>query len=301
MKSKIFNTVLLIAIFIYLLYDFDIDKINISKFSIVGIVLSFLVILLSQIVLSIRWMKMSLLSFKVSFETIIVSSALNMILPAKLGEVSKAIYLKKFYNYSYHKTISIMFVERFLDVIIIFLLLCLWAYTYVSNEMAKNSILLLSVLILLTIVFFNTKYALILIKKIPFKFLRIYIQKIYKSVHTLFQKPLSLLFYSLLLWLVYFASTAVFFLYAVDFSLNISMILELFIFSTIALSVPLAPAGIGTYEAAVVLFLTAHNVNAEDALIAATIFHILLFAVDFILLYIFLITKKLSFKELLKK
>ena len=301
MKSKIFNTFLLLLIFIYLFYDFDVEQINISKFSFMGIILSFIVIFLSQIVLSVRWMKMSLLSFTVSFETIIVSSALNMILPAKLGEVSKALYLKKFYNYSYNKTISIIFVERFLDVVIIFLLLCLWAYSYVYDEMAKNSILILSLIIFFTIIFFNTKYAIVLIKKIPFRFLRIYIQKIYKSVQNLFQKPFLLIFYSIALWIFYFASTAVFFLYAVDFSLSTAMILELFIFSTIALSIPLAPAGIGTYEAAVVLFLTNHGVNAEDALIAATIFHTLLFIVDFILLYIFLVVKKISLKDLIEK
>ena len=37
----------------------------------------------------------------------IVSTALNVLLPAKLGELSKAVYLKKFYNYSYHKAVSI--------------------------------------------------------------------------------------------------------------------------------------------------------------------------------------------------
>ncbi len=301
MRNRIIQVVLLSAIFIYLFYGLDVKKIDFNKFFILGTVATFLVIFVSQLVLSLRWMRMTDLSFKISFETIIVSSALNMILPAKLGELSKALYLKKFYKYNYHKTLSIIFVERFFDVIMLFLLLCIWAYDYASGDVVKSALLLLSILIIMVIFFFNTTKTLQLLKKIPLQFLRIYLQKIYKVVHKMFKSPLSLSLYTVALWLTYFLGTYVFFTYAVDFHLDITALLGLFIFSTIALSLPLAPAGIGTYEAAVVFYLSTYGVSKEDALVAATLYHILLFAVDFLLLYLFLLVKDIKFKELVKR
>ena len=301
MRNKIIQVILLSAIFVYLFYGLDVNKIDLNEFSLLGIVETFGVIFVSQLVLSLRWMKMSDLSFKVSFETIIVSSALNMILPAKLGELSKAFYLKKFYKYNYHKTLSIIFVERFFDVIVLFLLLCIWAYDYASNDIIKYALLMLSFFIVVIIFFFNTTKILQLFKKIPLQFLRIYLQKIYKVVHGMFQSPFSLSFYTLALWLTYFLGTYVFFTHAIDLNLNITVVLGLFIFSTIALSLPLAPAGIGTYEATVVFYLGGYGVSKGDALLAATLYHLLLFSVDFLLLYLFLVLKDIKFKELIKQ
>ena len=293
--------ILLSGLFVYLFYGFDVNKIDLEKFSIPGILATLVIIFISQLVLSIRWMKMSDLSFGVSFETIIVSSALNMILPAKLGELSKAFYLKKFYKYNYHRTLSIIFVERFFDVIMLFILLCIWVYDYTASESVKSSLLVLGIAIVVIILLFNTTKTLKLLKKIPLQFLRVYLQKIYKVVHQMFHSPFSLSFYTVALWCTYFLSTYVLFTYGVAFHLDITIILGLFIFSTIALSLPLAPAGIGTYEAAVVLYLSAYGVSKEDALLAATLYHILLLVVDFSLLYLFLLFKDIKFQELIKR
>lgn len=301
MKNRIIQFVLLSAVFVYLFYGLDYKKIDLDKLSLWGILATFISIVISQFALSLRWMKMSNLSFRVSLETIIVSSALNMILPAKLGELSKAIYLKKFYKYNYHKTLSIIFVERFFDVIMLFLLLSVWAYEQVTNDVVKSSLILLSAVILGVIFFFNSKSTLWLLKKIPLQFVRVYLQKIYKVVHKMFQSPLSLSFYTGVLWLTYFLSNYVLFTYVMDLHLNLLDILGLFIFSTIALALPLAPAGIGTYEAAVVFYLSAYGVNKENALLVATLYHLLLFVVDFLLLYLFLLFKGIEFKELIKK
>ncbi len=301
MKNKIIQIMLLITLSIYLFYGFDVTKIDFSKFSLFGVIATFITILFSQFVLSVRWMKMSHLSFKTSFETIIVSSALNMILPAKLGEFSKALYLKKFYKYNYHKTLSIIFVERFFDVIMLFLLLCIWAYDYTASEVVKSSLLILGSAIVVIILFFKTSKTLQLLKKIPLQFLRVYLQKIYKIVHQMFHSPLSLSFYTIALWSMYFLGTYILFTYGVRFNLNITTILGLFIFSSIALSLPLAPAGIGTYEAAVVFYLSGYGVSKEDALLAATLYHLLLFGVDFLLFYLFLFLKDIKFEELVKQ
>ncbi len=299
--SRAIQILILVFILFYLFYGIDISKIDFTIFSGLGLFLTFISLLISQLILSIRWMKMSSLSFVVSFETISISSALNMILPARLGEVSKALYLKNFYNYNYNKSISIIFMERFFDVIVLFLLMCLWAYNYFSNTLLNVSILILATVIFVIILFFNSKKILKLIKKIPLKYIRVYAQKIYKNINRLLKNPYSILGYTLILWFLYLLSYVLFFMFSVDFHLTLKDILELFIFSTIALSIPLTPAGIGTFESAVVLFLSHHGIDKTDALISATVYHILIFAVDFILLYFVLFIKKLKLKDVIKR
>ena len=301
MRNKIIQIFLLGLLIVYLFYGFDFKKIDFSKFSFYGIVLTFIIVLFSQFVLSLRWMKMSYLSFQISLETIIVSSALNMILPAKLGELSKALYLKKFYAYNYHKTLSVIFVERFFDVIVLFLLLCIWAYNYTTNQTIQYALIFLGGFIGVVLLFFSMSKMFFLLEKIPFQFLRVYLKKIYKIIHKMFQSPLSLIFYTMLLWSFYFFGAFIFFTYGVSFSLDITTILGLFIFSTLAMSLPLAPAGIGTYEAAVVFYLGGYGIGKEDALLAATLYHMILFGVDFFLFSLFLLFKEIKFNELINK
>ncbi len=298
--NKIVQILFLVAISIYLLYGIDISKLDISIFSKMGLFLTILSIFLSQIILSIRWSVMSKINFKKSLETIIVSSALNILLPARLGELSKAFYLKKFYNYKYHKTLSIIFIERFFDIVMLFLIMCFCAYEYISNNSIKSGILILSIFILITTLFFNSQKISILLKKIPFKFLRVYTQKIYKNIKKLLKTPYPTLFWTTCLWMTYLLSNTVFFMYGVNFHLSFQETLELFIFFTIALSIPITPAGLGTFEGTIVLFLTSHGVNKVNVLMSATLYHILIFAIDFIMLYIFLLVKDIKFKELIK-
>ncbi|MCF6173571.1 MAG: flippase-like domain-containing protein [Campylobacteraceae bacterium] len=298
--NRIVQIFILIIMLVYLFYGVDISKIDVSIFSLFSLSMTFLSILLAQIVLSLRWMNMSKLSFGVSLETIIVSSALNMLLPARLGEISKAFYLKKFYHYSYHKTISIIFIERFFDIVVLFLLICLWAYGYFINEIIKYSIIILASVIFVIIFLFNSKKILCFLKKIPFQLFRIYTQKIYKNINRLLKAPYLIFFYTILLWFFYLLSYIFFFKYSVNFHLTFGYILELFIFSTVALSIPLTPAGIGTFEGVIVLFLGHHGIDKADALVSATLYHVLIFVIDFAFLYIFLVFKNIKFKELLK-
>lgn len=298
--SKLLQLLVFVLLLGYLFYNIDIEHIDFTIFSVWAIAVTFGVIFLGQVIVALRWMKMSQLSFKISFETMIVSTALNVLLPAKLGELSKALYLKKFYQFSYYRAVSIIIIERFFDIVALFLLICLWSYFYFSDPIIKNSMISIGSFIALVVIFFNTKPMLLLIKKIPFQWPRVYGQKIYKQINKLFKNSFSIFSYTAILWFVYLFSNIVFFKYAVHFCLSDRNVLGLFIFSSIALALPLTPAGIGAFEGAVVLFLTLHGVSKEDALMSATVYHIILLAIDFLLFYPFLIIKNIKFKELIK-
>jgi len=71
---------------------------------------------------------------------------------------------------------------------------------------------------------------------LPFRHLRVYSQKIYKHINYLFANPSYIFLYTLFVWFSYFLDNVVFYKYAVHFGLSLKDIMELFIFSTIALA-----------------------------------------------------------------
>jgi len=284
---KFIKIILLLAIFGYIFYGFDFSKIDFSKISILSTLITAFILFIGQVVLSIRFMKIIDLKFNVAYETIVISNALNMFLPARLGEVIKGLYLKKFYDYDYNKSISAVFIERFFDVIMLFLIILSWGYFYFTNEVIKNSIIGLSIFILLTILFFNSKIVLKLFQKFEF------LTKIYNNIHLLFKKSWNLLFWSIVLWFCYLLSYGSFF----DF-LTFNQVIELFIFSTVALAIPLAPAGIGTFEGVIVFYLGNYGVSKEEAFLFASVYHIIILLVDLLMFYVLLWNKNLNFKEL---
>ncbi len=301
MISKIIKILFFIVIIAYLFYGIDIKKFDFSLFSISGIILTSLALFAGQIILSFRWMSLSKLSFKASLETIIVSSALNMFLPARMGEASKAFYLKKFYHFNYHKSLAIIFAERFFDIVVLFLIICLWAFFYFTNDSVKTTLLILMFLVLFIIIFFNSKTIYNILKKIPFRFIRIYSQKIYKHINKILKKPQIAFGWSVVLWIFYLLSYILFFHFAINFNLSLKDMVELFIFSTFAIALPISPAGVGTFEGAIVLYLTQVGINKESALMSAALFHVLIFVVDLIMFYIFLLYKDIKIKDLMQK
>jgi uncharacterized membrane protein YbhN (UPF0104 family) len=63
------------------------------------------------------------------------------------------------------------------------------------------------------------------------------------------------------------------------------------------LSIPLAPAGAGTFEGAIVFYLNNYGISKEEAFLFATTYHILIVLVDLVMFYALLSVKNLSFKE----
>ena len=273
----------------YLFYGFDFKKVDLSVVSLKSVVLSSFFLFLGQVVLSIRFKYIIGSDFMPAFETIIVSNALNMILPARMGEAVKALYLKKYYGFEYKVSVAAVFVERFFDLIMLFFIVIYWMFVYLENPYIKKLALVLFVLITSLLLFFNSGFVLKMLKKLPGNFF----EEFYLSVKLMLKKTHVLLFWSLVLWGIYLLSYIVFF----DF-LNFKQILEIFILSTIGLMIPLLPAGLGTFEGVVVFYLTKYGISKEEALILAGTYHFILIAVDMVMFYLFLLFKDLSFKDI---
>ena len=293
-----FNIFILLLSVVYIFYNFDFTKIDWSIFNIFGVCLTIFIVFLGQVFLSIRWQKLTKLSFKSAFETTIVSSFLNMVLPAKLGEVSKILYLKKFYNQAINKISASLFVERFFDIIMLGIIMLMFFYFYFQNEILENSIISLILFIFLCLIFFKLPIFKKLLKKIPIKFVRVYSQKLYNNINKILNSPFEIIFWSLMVWGSYFLANGVFYYYGVKFDLDFIQIFEIFLFSSIVLSISITPGGIATYEAAMVFVLSKYGIDKENAFMASFVYHFILYFVDFILFGIFLFVKDLKFKDL---
>lgn len=286
---KLIKIIFTIIISVYLFYGFDFKKINLDIVSINTILYSSFFLFLGQIVLSVRFKYIIDSKFLPALETIIVSNALNMILPARLGEAIKALYLKKYYGFEYKISIAAVFVERFFDLIMLFFIVLYWMFVYLENPYIKKIAIVLFLLIIFVLIFFNSSFIFKILKKLPGNFF----EEFYLSVNLMLKKTYILMFWSFVLWCIYLLSYVVFFNF-----LNFKQILEIFILSTIGLMIPLLPAGLGTFEGVVVFYLTKYGISKENALILAGTYHFILIAVDMIMFYFFLLFKDLSFNDI---
>jgi len=281
MKKNIFKIAIVVGVLYFLFMDIDLDKVIVSilEISWVGLLFTIISLILGDIFFSLRW-RMLLFgrcSLLASFESVMISSFFNFILPAKLGEVSKVLYLKKIYNIAISDTTAITIIEKFFDLFWISVLaLVASLYIFDDSIMGMSALGFIGGIILVGFLVKSNKLITVL-NKIPFKFLRIYSKKvIYISKRRLRSKIIFQTFVITgIIWLFYFFSNYLFFNYAFSFALSISQVSMVVIVSIIAMSIPLTPGGIGIYQAGLVAILTFYGVDKELALVSGILFHIL--------------------------
>jgi uncharacterized protein (TIRG00374 family) len=79
------------------------------------------------------------------------TNGVNLLLPFKLGEIYRLIFFKKLFG-SYSNSFAVLIVERFLDLVTIFLALCLALYFFNTNIQVINYILFISIFLLSIII-----------------------------------------------------------------------------------------------------------------------------------------------------
>lgn len=290
--------------------DVDIDKLIhiMSSYSYYGIFFTVMMILLSDIVYSYRWVYLSdnQCKFIPAFESIILSTALNLMLPMKLGEISRIAYLKKMYNMTINNSVSLIIIEKFFELNLLAITSILATMLILDNNYVSNIGygLLLSSIAFIFLLKSNMLFS--IINYIPIRFLQIYIRKIFRFINKGFTyRRLSNTFLiTLLIWITYFLTKYIFFIYVAGFDLSINQIFVIFVISVIAFSVPLTPGAIGIYESSLVFILTFYGIDKESALLSAISLRILdvLFTGTF---FLWVVLKKnilnINFKILDKK
>lgn len=280
--KKLYRWLLIAALFGWLFYGIDASQLwrSFEKFNPFGLFLTFLAVLLSDLLVALRWYFLSGYkhSFISSFEAAMLAFFLNIFAPAKLGDISKIYYMHKKENHSLKESASIFLIERLFDVALLgFIILFSAIFIYPNSAFVVLALSLLLISVFLFYLLFDRPLLIKMVRYLPTKRIRVLALKISKLIQKslTWQKAVGAALLTLLVWGGYYFNNFVFFFTATDFGLTL---FQIFTASTLAFAVsaiPITPGGIGTFQAAFVLSLGWYGVPKEDALAASITLQIL--------------------------
>lgn len=251
--------------------------------------------ILSHLARAVRWnLLLKPLGYKASaansFYSVIIGYFSNYLVP-RLGEITRCATLAKTENIPVEKLLGTVFIERVVDLIItaiITLLVVLFQFDVISDFFNSSVLPLLNstenggfdikILVLLIIV---SVVGLVFIFRNQIKKLKFYGKIInlakgfsegIKSILKLQNAP-AFIAYSLLIWLMYFA-TAYFTFFTIEPTSNLDInagMMVLFL-GTVSIILPI-PGGIGVFHKLVGAGLVLYGVNENDGITYATISH----------------------------
>ncbi|MFZ2889941.1 lysylphosphatidylglycerol synthase transmembrane domain-containing protein, partial [Sulfuricurvum sp.] len=183
------KTILMGAIVYYIVSGIDFEQFSksIYEYGIIPLGIGAALLVFNDFVQGMRWryLTRNQCSLMASFESIVVGGFLNMILPAKLGEVSRLIYLRNIYNYPFNYGVGVMVIERGADLFMVACFMALGAGMATGNlTMEWISIFLIFGMIGIVFWIKNDRGALFmkLLKRLPFRLLRTYSKKIIRLI-----------------------------------------------------------------------------------------------------------------------
>lgn len=279
----------------------------VSSYNSIFIGIGVILIVMNDAVQGGRWQFLTRYrcSWLASVESIVVGGFLNVILPAKLGEISRLIYLRNFYKYPINRGITIMVIERGGDLFVVALLLLFSAWLVSDSEMVKNISIIILVGMIGTIFAlknFPIRWIRKIASKLPIRVVRVYSMKI---IHLLRRelgnkRMLLVLIYTLIVRGVYFL-TIVFFLTQIGgFELSWQELFIIYLVGSVALSIPLLPGGSGTFHAGLVMASGWYGISKENALAIAILYHLLLNIIPLILALGIMFFKKIPISGMIR-
>ena len=294
---KIFIGFLIFFIFFYIIYKENIFFIFLKKAKSANYLYLFFAFSLYIFVFVLRSLRIKILEkdkdFLSLFSIIGINTFLNNILPARLGELSLPILLKKIYNFGYLKGSLYLILLRIFDFLSLFFIFTLsFLYFFYKRKLSlsfiyKHSFILGLVLIFLSIFLLFSRY---FMKKYKNKF-----EDIENILFNLNRKTLIFLFtISLLIWSFKFFT---FFLIFRALKYNFSYLETIFIvsFAEITTILPIhSLGGFGSFELGIIQGAYLLNISLKKGLEIGFSLHIFLLIFSFLvfLVSLYIYTKK---------
>lgn len=252
------------------------------QFGLAGLLITSILSVLQYLPVALR------LSFLTHWEAGLLTSlkasvfclGVNNILPAKLGEVAKAYYLRKKTGIPLGKGLGLIFWERFFDLNTLLLMGLAAAFMLGKNVVVAPLGMVVGG-IWAAVILFRLKPALsgAVCKLLPGEKLK----SLFRDVMEQLQSRVSPQFfagltaYSLLVWCgfatVYFAGI----FWMGEMGLSFSQALTVFVVASIGFAVPSSPGGVGVFEGAFVFAMSLFQVEKEPALAIALVLRFLFF------------------------
>ncbi len=271
--------IFLLAYYVFKDFEFTLFFDEIARYSLIQLSMVVAALFITDLIMSLRWVIISGDKIRASLEAVMVSATMNILLPARIGEVAKAVYLKRYYSKSFNRTLSLIIFERFFDILFLATGALYVLYALVDNPSYRPlffGVVLVQLLLLLLMKYYNAPI-LFIAKLIPIRYLRIYAKKIILTITRKVNN--STLLYTIgitfVVWMMNFFVTFVFLNFATDFHLSFVQIFVVFIITGVGFALPLLPAGALTFQASYVFALGLYGVSQSEALAASMVFHII--------------------------
>jgi hypothetical protein len=217
----------------------------------------------------------------VGLKAFLLSMAVNNVVPAKLGELAKAFYLRKECGYSLSQSISMVFWERFFDLNAILAMGLLVAFHFkLWGAIIPLGLGVGSIWACLFLVRKWPDKAERLITLIPFERVREFIFEVkLQLVHGVTLRYLVILgMYTIVVWLLYAIPTFLTISWVAGLELTFGQSLAVFVLSALGMAMPSSPGAVGVFEAAVVGGLNhLFHVDKELALAIGLLIHMMQF------------------------
>ncbi|MFL3025419.1 MAG: lysylphosphatidylglycerol synthase transmembrane domain-containing protein [Candidatus Neomarinimicrobiota bacterium] len=301
------------------------NKVNISELwfylrtaNIFYIALAILLIIFSVAIRAERWQlllePMKKISFLPLFSSTMIGYFGNAVMPFRFGELLRAYSIGSMKKIDVSGAFGTILLERLLDMLGLVFTMFIFSWFYPFEYGGKSAMIIISFssVLLFSFVlwlgskkshfFLNLKKRSIL--KAPFlQRLLIIINKIVDGITSIRDtKHLGqIIFHSIFIWVIYFFVT-----YSVILATNISIdwigVGIILISTSLALAIPAAPGGLGTYHAAAVYILTSYFfIDRVESQAFAVILHAVGFLPLLLIGFIFFTRSSLHFKDVSKE
>jgi uncharacterized protein (TIRG00374 family) len=265
----IFNILIVIGCIAFVLVHLDINEIIsiFTDYSPYKILLLCFWFLLSFVFLGLRLhvLKPDQLSPSLCVKASFIGHCANSFLPARIGEGVKGVYLIKNSSLSATGAMTVILWERFADLNMLFLLMLLAAkLTFPIHVFYVCCIVLIVVWGFLSWIFLQRR-------KDPQWHLRIknkWLKKLIGHLSTGISASvlMRVFFFSILVWAQFLIETMLIINWIAEENLNLRALMNVFILSAIALSIPFSPGSLGTFDAALVFSLGLHGIDPNRAM-----------------------------------
>ena len=263
---------------VYAFWDLDIELFmsTVSRYSVLAVLVATAFTFCGYIALSGRLTALSRgkLGFVRSITGTIIGQGVNNILPAKLGEAVKAVYLARESGQSNAWLIGLVFWERFFDLNALLLLGVLIVIS-VNSPLSVGAFSLLVVMIWLVLIAIRQwpGVARTIVQRIPFpvarKFSLELVEHLIQGLKFIVVFRVSI--WTFLIWLLYVGQVALILLWAAQLELTLTAVLVIFVVSGIGMNLAASPGGLGVYEAAIVVSASWFGIGREEALASAIV------------------------------
>lgn len=293
-RNKVLSiTISFIVAFIlmyYILRDVGINSISyyLKNINIYWIIAGLILYTVDMLIRAYRWRYILFdnnirITLKDAFLAYNLGNTMNILIPARLGDIARSYYLKKKYKYGYSKTLAATFVDRvfdFMGVYIVILLCSIYIIVNIKLELWFYRLMLIGLICLVLVllgfqVAYNKRDKISTINNSRIK-------NIFNSLVEIFcgsirekNKLVFLICCSIIIWICDGLFTFLVFL-ALGECLNPIIVVFTNMIATLTKVFPITPGGLGVFEGAMVLVFSMFGLKSSLIGIVSTLDHLIM-------------------------